>query len=62
MGGQHILKSVRMLLLRIRAETVIAPLQATPIGLCLHYLHENQENNRIKVGEGLKGLILIEAL
>ena len=52
-GGRQILKSTRMVSLEMRSEPVIVLLLAARLGLCLHYLHENRENNRvISVGGG----------
>ena len=53
MGGRQILKSVRMLSFGMRSEMEIPLLLAARLSLCLHYLHENRENNRIIFVEGL---------
>ena len=54
LGGRQILISVRMLSSEMRSEMEIAFLLAARLGLCLHYLHENRENNRIINVGGLK--------
>ena len=52
MGGRQILKSVRLLPFEMRSDMEISLLLAARLSLCLHYLRENQKNNRIKVWVG----------
>ena len=54
MGGRQILKLVTMLSFEMRSEMEIALLLAARLSLCLHYLHENRENNRIISVGGLE--------
>ena len=54
LGGRQILISVRMLSFEMSSEMEIALLLAALLGLCLHYLHENRENNRIISAGGLE--------
>ena len=43
-----------MLSFEMRSELEISLLLATRLGLCLHYLHEKRENNRIISVGGLE--------
>ena len=54
MGSRQILKFARMLSLEIRSRKVIALLWTILLSLYLHYLHENQENNRLISVRGLE--------
>ena len=52
--GLQCLPKPKMLLLEIRSEKVFVPLKAILLSLCLHFLHENQGNNRMKSMGGME--------
>ena len=58
MGGRQIFKSGKMLSFEIRSKMEIALLLAARLSLCLHYLHENRENNRIISVGGLEDWVV----